>query len=131
MFYSLLIVLSHSLKTSAAIYRSVVGRLEDNLSYTTAICTSCFEVFARSLSCVLLSIAASLAALGLVLEALFLVEFLLSCGENELVSAFLAYQSFINKLFFYACVNSGHYYFFVHDFTSLCKLDYLPCAVRS
>ncbi len=50
---------------------------------------------------VLASVAASLAALGLVLEAALRIELLLTGGEHELLAALLANQSLV----------------FVHDFT--------------
>ena len=117
-FLSLLIVIFHRLKTSTAIYRSVVRRLEDNFRNTAAISASRFKVFTRSFSCVFLCITASLAALGLIGEALLLVEFLLSGSENKLVSTLLADKSFIYKL---RCSTS--YYFFVHDCFYLALLD--------
>jgi len=109
----------HLLEASTAVDRSVVRRLENNLRNAAALSTRGLEVFTRSSSCVLLCITASLAALGLVLEALFLVESLLACSEHEFVSALLANQSFVDKLVFSEFSDS---YFFVHDFTSLCKM---------
>lgn len=113
----------HCLEAGTAIYRSVTGRLENNLCLTAAVCTYSRVVFTRSSSCVLLCITASLATLGLVHKALFLEESLLTCGEYELFAAFLANKCLVYKFF---SVHSVSYYFFVHDFTSLCKMV-LPC----
>ena len=44
---------------------------------------------------VLASVTAGLAALGLILEALFRIEFLLTGGENELCAALFALQRFV------------------------------------
>jgi len=65
--------------------------LERNLTFLTALCANCVEhlTFAVT-SAVLASIAASLATLGLVSEALFCIKFLLSGSESEFLSAFLA-----------------------------------------
>ncbi len=115
----LLSVFLHFLEAGTAVYRSVVGRLEDDLCFAAALCANGGEVFTRSPAGVLLSVTASLAALGLVLEAFLFVQSLLACGEYELCAALLANKSFIYKLFF---ILHGSYYFFVHDFTSLCKM---------
>jgi hypothetical protein len=48
------------------------------------------EVLSGCATCVLLRVAACLAALGLVHKALLFVELLLACSEYEFVTAFLA-----------------------------------------
>jgi hypothetical protein len=70
------------------------------------------EILSGSTAGVLLGVAASLAALGLVLEALFLVELLLTGGEHKFVAAFLAYQGLVLENLF----GTGHHDFFVHCF---------------
>ena len=59
------------------------------------------EVLPGAAGGVLASVAAGLAALGLVLEAALSIELLLTGGEHELLTALLANQSLV----------------FVHDFT--------------
>ena len=76
----------------AAVNRSVVGGLEGNTSFLAALVTSGGEEFLLGLASVLALIAACLASLGLVLEALFCIEFLFTGSENEIVSAVLALQ---------------------------------------
>ena len=85
--YRLLLVL-HSGEALAAVNRSVVARLERNLCFLTAVCAYGGEHFFRFLGAVLSLVTACFASLGLVLEASFRVEFLLTCGENEFVAAF-------------------------------------------
>ena len=106
----LLCVLS-CLEASAAVNRSVAGGLEGYLCLTAACCASGDKVLSGSSACVLLSVAASLAALGLIQEALLLVELLLTCGEYELIAALFAYKRLVLKDFV-GCANHG--YFFVH-----------------
>ena len=74
----------------AAENRAIVRRLERNLCLFAALCASGGEEFAGALTGVLASVAASLATLGLILEALLCVELLLTCGENEFLTAILA-----------------------------------------
>ena len=81
-------------ETLAAIYRSVITRLERNDSFLSAACAYSCEHFSVS-RCVLLCISALLAALRLVCEALFRIEFLLTGGEYEFISAVLAYKRLV------------------------------------
>ena len=97
------------LEASAAVNRSVARGLESNLSLATALCTGGDKVLSGSSACILLCIAACLAALGLVHKAFFLVELLLACGEYELFAAFLANQSLVLEN-----LCASHHYFFVH-----------------
>ena len=85
----------------AAIYRSVAGRLKCELSLSAALATSSDEVLTLALFSILFLIAASLAALGLIEEALFSVESLFAGCEYELLSAISAGQGniFVNNLF--------------------------------
>ena len=92
---------SSCLKACAAVNRSVVGGLEVQLCFAAAFCAGCDEILTLGLACVLLSIAASLAALGLVHKAFFLVECLLAGCEYEFIAAIFANQRFVNVFFFY------------------------------
>ena len=64
--------------------------LEGNLCFAAAACAGSGEELTGTTSNVLTSVAASLAALGLILEATLSVELLLAGGENELVAALFA-----------------------------------------
>jgi hypothetical protein len=64
--------------------------LEGNLCLTTATSAGSGEELTGATGSVLASVTASLAALGLVLEAALCVEFLLTSGENELIAALFA-----------------------------------------
>jgi hypothetical protein len=76
----------------AAVYGLVAIGLERNLCNATAVSANGFKHLSLGSSVVLSCIAARLASLGLILEALFSIEFLLACSENEIVSAVLALQ---------------------------------------
>ena len=85
-----LLLFLHLGKALAAVYGAVSLGLKGNLSFLAASCAGCGEELSGAVALLLTSIAASLAALGLVLEAALCVELLLSCCEYELCSAFLA-----------------------------------------
>ena len=85
-----LCLLSHLSKALAAINRTIGLGLERNLCLAAACCANCCKELTGTTSRILACIAASLAALRLILEAALCVEFLLTSGENELVSAFFA-----------------------------------------
>ena len=97
----LVLCLSSCLEASAAVNRTVGRRLEGDLSFAAAVCANSSEVLAGSLACVLLSVTACLASLGLVQKALFVVESLFACGEYEFIAAIFANQRFVNVFFFY------------------------------
>ena len=82
--------LTHLSETSAAENGTVGLGLEGNLCLAAATGASSGEELTGTASIVLTGIPAGLAALGLVLEATLCVEFLLTCGENELVAALFA-----------------------------------------
>ena len=86
-----LAVFTHLSEAIAAVNGTVRLGFERNLSFAAASCANCGEEFTGTTSSVLASITASLAALGLILEAAFSVEFLFTSGENEFVTAFFAY----------------------------------------
>jgi hypothetical protein len=74
----------------AAVNRAIFSGLEGNLAFCTAVCANCIieglSASGSSLACV----TASFASLGLILEALFCIEFLLTGGEHKLVAAIFA-----------------------------------------
>ena len=85
------LLLSAYLGEAIAAVNGTVGLgLEGNLGLAAASCADCGEVFAGTTGGVLASVAAGLAALGLVLEAALCIELLLTGGEHELVAAFFA-----------------------------------------
>ena len=92
-FYSYFLKLaffSHASEAIAAVYRTVALGLKGNLGLAAAGSAGSGEIFPGSSGSVLAGIAASLAALRLVLEASLGVEFLLTSGENELLAALFA-----------------------------------------
>ena len=74
----------------AAKNRSVACGLERNLSLFAALSAGYCEVLSLGLRSVLSLVTARLASLGLVLEALLCVKFLLACCENELLATVFA-----------------------------------------
>ena len=102
----------------AAINRSVAGRLEHELCLATALTASSDEVLTLASFRILFLVAASLAALRLVLEALFSIELLLTYGEYELLAAISALEG---DIFVSNFLNAFNFYFiFAHSFfTSL------------
>ena len=82
---------THLSEALAAEHGTVGLGLEGNLSLTAASGAGSSEILTRATGSVLASVAAGLAALGLVLEAALCVEFLLAGGENELSSALFAF----------------------------------------
>ena len=87
---NLLALCAHLSEALAAEYGTVGLGLEGNLCFATATCAGSGKELTGTASVVLASITAGLAALGLVLEATLCVEFLLTCGENELIAALFA-----------------------------------------
>ena len=91
--------LSSCLEASRAVYRSVTGRLEGDLCFTTALCADCSEIFLGCLAGILSGVAASLAALRLIHEALLLIESLFAGSESEFVTALFADKSLVLEYF--------------------------------
>jgi enamine deaminase RidA (YjgF/YER057c/UK114 family) len=81
---------AHLSEALAAVYRTVGLGLEGNLGLAAATGAGSGEELTGTTSGVLASVTASLAALGLVLEAALSVELLLTSGENEFVAALFA-----------------------------------------
>jgi hypothetical protein len=90
-----------SLEALAAINGSVAGGLECELCLTAALATGSDKVLTLASLSILFLVAASLAALGLILEALFSVESLFAGCEYKLRSAISAGQGdiLVNNLF--------------------------------
>ena len=86
-------------KALAAVNSLALGRIERHLALLAAISADCIEHLSCTLHAVLASIAAGLASLGLVLEALLCIELLLTGSEHEVVAAILAFQRFVLKHF--------------------------------
>ena len=85
-----LAVSAHLSEALAAENGTIGLGLEGNLSLAAATCAGSGEELTGTAGSVLASVTASLAALGLVLEAALCVEFLLTGGENEFVAALFA-----------------------------------------
>ena len=81
---------THLSEALAAEYGTIGLGLKGNLCFATAAGAGSGEEFTRATGAVLASVTASLAALGLVLEAALCVEFLFTGGENEFIAALFA-----------------------------------------
>ena len=86
---------AHLSEALAAEHGTVGLGLEGNLCLAAATCAGSGEELTGATGAVLAGITACLAALGLVLEAAFSVESLLTGGEHELVAAIFALQSLV------------------------------------
>ena len=85
-----LVFASHACEALAAVNRAILTGFERHFCFFAAVgADRGVHLSLRSRS-VLASVTASLAALGLVLEAALCVEFLLTSGESELVAALFA-----------------------------------------
>ena len=89
LFWELTLV-THLSEALAAENGTVGLGLEGNLCLAAATCAGSGEELTGATGSVLASVTASLAALGLVLEAALCVELLLTGGENEFVAALFA-----------------------------------------
>ena len=83
-------LLSHLSEALAAVNGTIGLRLKGNLCLAAACCAGSGKVLTGATSGVLASVTACLAALGLILEAALCVEFLLTGGENELLTTLFA-----------------------------------------
>jgi hypothetical protein len=84
-------------KALRAIHGTIGLGLERNASFLTTACADGSEILMRSARGVLPSIAAALAPLGLILEALFSVELLLACRKHEFLSAVFTNKRLVFK----------------------------------
>ena len=80
----------HASEAIAAVNGTIGLGLEGNLCLATASGANSSEELAGTTGSVLASVAASLAALGLILETALSVELLLTGGEHELVTTLFA-----------------------------------------
>ena len=85
----------HASEAVAAVDRTVRRRLKGHTSFAAAGSAGRGKVLSGATGRGLAGVAASLAALRLVLEASFCVELLLTGGENEFLTTFFANQSFV------------------------------------
>ena len=83
-------LLSHLSKALAAVNGAIGLGLKRNLCLTAASGAGSGKELTRTAGSILAGITASLAALGLVLEAALCIELLLTGGENELVTTLFA-----------------------------------------
>ena len=108
----------------AAVNGSVAGRLECELSLAAALATSSDKVLALASFSILLLIAASLAALGLVHKALLLIEGLFAGSEGEFVATLFADKCFVFEYF------AVHRFVLVHwmlpRFVKMVKIFFRP-----
>ena len=84
------VVLAHLSEALAAIHGSVGLGLKGDLCFATASSAGSGEILSGATGGILSSVTASLAALGLILEASFSIEFLLTGGKHELVATVFA-----------------------------------------
>ena len=89
-FFQLLAVSAHLSEALAAENGAIGLGLEGNLCVAAAACAGSGEELTGATSVVLASVTASLAALGLVLEAALCVEFLLTSSESEFLATLFA-----------------------------------------
>ena len=101
LFCGLLALVAHLSEALAAEHGTVGLGLEGNLSLATATGASSGEELTGSAGSVLASITASLATLGLVLEATLSIESLFAGGEHELIATLFANQILIFVHCFY------------------------------
>lgn len=83
-------ILAHLGKAIAAIHRTVRFGLKRHLGLAAASSTNSGEILTGTAGSVLAGVTAGLAALRLILEAALSIEFLLTGGENELLTTLFA-----------------------------------------
>jgi len=83
-------VLAHLSEAGAAVNGTIALGLEGHLGLAAALSADSGEVLTGTAGGVLASVAAGLAALGLVLEAALSIELLLTGGENEFLATLFA-----------------------------------------
>ena len=112
-YITVLLCVASCFEARAAINGSVAGGLECKLSLAAALRAGSDKVLALASLSVLL-VAASLAALRLILEALFSVELLLTCCEYKLLAAISASEGYVlidnlSIFYFYFVFTHGHF----------------------
>ena len=105
------------LEALTAVNGSVAGRLESKLCLAAAFATSSDKVLTLASFSILFLVAASLAALGLILKALLSVESLFTGGEYELLTAISAGKSDVLVYYLGNLFRTFNFYFvFAHCF---------------
>ena len=93
--FRILSLLSHSCKALTAVNRAIRLRLKRNSGFAATCSAHSCEELTRATCSIFAGITASLAALGLILEAAFSIELLLAGSEYELFSTLFANQGFV------------------------------------
>jgi hypothetical protein len=112
--HGLKLALSHASEAVRAVNGAIGLRLEGNLCLSTAGCANSSEILSGAALCVLASVTASLATLGLVLEAALSIELLLTGSKGKLSAALFTNQNLV----------------FVHNAFPLFKQIDLPFATQ-
>ena len=96
-FFALRILSAAGGEALAAVYGTILSRLEGNLSGLSAFGADGIVHLARTAGSTagFTGLTASLAAGGLILESFFGIEFLFTGSENELSATVFAYQRFV------------------------------------
>lgn len=108
-YYRITVLLSRTscFEALTAVNGSVAGRLERKLCFAAAFAAGSDEVLTLASFSILSLVAASLTALGLILEAFFSIELLLTCCEHKFLAAISALEgdvlvsNFLNAFNFY------------------------------
>ena len=98
----------HSGEAFAAVHRAIFPRQEGHLGFGAAIGADSVMHFTRGIAVVtgsLASLTAFAATGGLVLEALFSIEFLFTSREDEFLATVTAYQRFVLIHFVFPLIN--------------------------
>ena len=85
-----LVLLSSLRKALAAVHSLAFGRIEGHFRFLTTLSANGSEHFSCTSGTILPCITAGLASLGLILEALLCIEFLLACGKDKVIAAIFA-----------------------------------------
>ena len=106
----------------AAVNGSVAAGLESELSFAATLGANCHEILALASLSILSLVAACLAALRLILEALFSIELLLARREDEFLAAISACEGYVLVNDFFSIFY--FYFVFTHVFiSSLIKIS--------
>ena len=113
-YITVLLCVASCFEARAAINGSVAGGLECKLSLAAALRAGSDKVLTLASLCVLFLVAASLAALRLILKALLSVELLLAGCEYKLRAAISASESYVlidnlSIFYFYFVFTHGHF----------------------
>jgi len=100
----------------AAVNGSVAAGLESELSLAATLRANCHEILALASLSILSLVAACLAALRLILEALFSIELLLARRKDEFLAAISACEGYVLVNDFFSIFY--FYFVFTHVFNS-------------